>query len=221
MQDRVPLYPGRVKLNPVSGQENTYDMVRADEPTQEGDPLSKATFLKDNTAASFGLGSDAVPDDALALLSRFQSSMCNEYVWSRHEFNVELGDVAGTQLVFGATSKTSTISYSEEIDNDGNLINPQTVTISYNTYTNAAVLVGKYFTADALYYSKEGSVYSQVHPTSSFYGVYIDAQKVTISKPIVGYVNSNDINAYPPEIDDGYLYTALGRIGDILGGQTT
>ena len=130
MQDRVPLYPGRVKLTPVSGQENTYDMVRADEPTQEGDPLSKATFLKDNTAALFGLDANAVPDDALALLSRFQSSMCNEYVCSKHEFNVELGGVAGAQLVFGAASKTSTIYYSDAFDNDGNLINPKTVTIS-------------------------------------------------------------------------------------------
>lgn len=63
MQDRVSLYPGRVKLTPVSGQENTYDMVRADEPTQEGDPLSKATFLKDATAALFGMDENAVPDD--------------------------------------------------------------------------------------------------------------------------------------------------------------
>ena len=69
MKDRVSLYPGRVKLTPVSGQENTYDMVRADEPTQEGDPLSKATFLKDDTAALFGLGTDAVPDDLFKLLS--------------------------------------------------------------------------------------------------------------------------------------------------------
>lgn len=68
MQDRVPLYPGRVKLTPVSGQENTYDMVRADEPTQEGDPLSKATFLKDATAALFGLGANAVPDDVFRTL---------------------------------------------------------------------------------------------------------------------------------------------------------
>lgn len=68
MKDRVPLYPGRVKLTPVSGQNNTYDMVRADAPTQEGTPLSKATFLKDSTAAMFGLGADALPDDILVLL---------------------------------------------------------------------------------------------------------------------------------------------------------
>lgn len=40
-QDRVPTYPGRVVLNPVNGQANTYDMVRADAPIQEGTPINK------------------------------------------------------------------------------------------------------------------------------------------------------------------------------------
>lgn len=69
MQDRVPLYPGRVKMTPVAGQANTYDMTRADQPTQEGTPINKAALLKDETAAMFGLGSDAVPDDAFRVLS--------------------------------------------------------------------------------------------------------------------------------------------------------
>lgn len=68
MQDRVPLYPGRVKLVPVAGQENVYDMVRADQPTQEGTPLNKASLLTDATAALFGLGTDAVPDQVLAVI---------------------------------------------------------------------------------------------------------------------------------------------------------
>lgn len=42
--DRVPKYPNRVKLSPVAGQANTYDMTRADEPTQEGTPLDKLAF---------------------------------------------------------------------------------------------------------------------------------------------------------------------------------
>lgn len=42
--DRAPKYPGRVVLAPVSGQANTFDMVRADEPTTEGTPLGKALF---------------------------------------------------------------------------------------------------------------------------------------------------------------------------------
>lgn len=52
MQDRVSLYPGRVKLEPVAGQANTYDLTRADQPTQEGTPLSKANLLSDATAAA-------------------------------------------------------------------------------------------------------------------------------------------------------------------------
>lgn len=52
MQDRVSLYPGRVKLEPVAGQANTYDLTRADQPTQEGTPLNKASLLSDATAAA-------------------------------------------------------------------------------------------------------------------------------------------------------------------------
>ena len=43
-KDRVPKYAGRVKLTPVSGQEHTFDMVRADAPTVAGTPIDKATF---------------------------------------------------------------------------------------------------------------------------------------------------------------------------------
>ena len=69
MQDRVSLYPGRVKLTPVAGQENIFDLVRADQPTQEGTPLNKATLLKDATAAILGLPNSAVPDDAFLALA--------------------------------------------------------------------------------------------------------------------------------------------------------
>lgn len=78
MQDRVPLYPGRVKMTPVTGQANTFDMVRADDPTQAGTPLNKATFLKDATAALFGLGTGSVPDDVLAELGKYK-----QYWWRR------------------------------------------------------------------------------------------------------------------------------------------
>ena len=42
--DRVPLYPGRIKLTPVAGAENTYDMERNDEPQVDGTPINKATL---------------------------------------------------------------------------------------------------------------------------------------------------------------------------------
>ena len=76
MQNRVSLYPGRVKLEPVAGQANTYDLTRADQPTQEGTPLNKANLLSDNVAAAIKalLASQTddpeTPNDALAILAQ-------------------------------------------------------------------------------------------------------------------------------------------------------
>ena len=43
-KDRVPIYPGRIKLTPVEGQTDLFDMLRADDPITEGTPLNKAAF---------------------------------------------------------------------------------------------------------------------------------------------------------------------------------
>lgn len=43
-QDRVPRYPGRVTMTPVSGQANTYDLARADDPVVEGTKINAALF---------------------------------------------------------------------------------------------------------------------------------------------------------------------------------
>ena len=69
MQDRVPVNPGRVLITPENGGAAYYaTMTRADNPTQEGTPLNKTTLLKDATAALYGLGVDATPDDVLVKL---------------------------------------------------------------------------------------------------------------------------------------------------------
>lgn len=70
MRNRIPTYPGRVKLTPVTGMTNVYTMVRADEPTDEGTPLNKATLLSDATAEKLRFAADADPtvDDALNFL---------------------------------------------------------------------------------------------------------------------------------------------------------
>lgn len=71
MKDRVPTYPGRVKLTPVSGETDTYDLTRADEPVQEGTPLNKASLLSDAAASFIGLTSDtATPNNAFTKLAQ-------------------------------------------------------------------------------------------------------------------------------------------------------
>ncbi len=70
MQDRVSLYPGRVKLEPVAGQANLYDLTRADQPTQEGTPLNKASLLSDATeTAMFGAAANRTVDEAFSGLA--------------------------------------------------------------------------------------------------------------------------------------------------------
>ena len=120
MQDRIPLYPGRVKMTPVAGQANTYDMVRADDPTQAGTPLNKATFLKDATAALYGLGTGAVPDDVLAELGKYK-----QYWWRRRlpagERYVEVqSDIPNAIALFSPYVETSQVIYSKQLTIDQN-----------------------------------------------------------------------------------------------------
>ena len=43
-KDRVPRYPGRIKLMPVEGQPDMFTMERTDEPIVTGTPINKAAF---------------------------------------------------------------------------------------------------------------------------------------------------------------------------------
>lgn len=43
-KDRIPRKPGEVELTPVAGATNRYKLTRADDPSEEGTPLNKATF---------------------------------------------------------------------------------------------------------------------------------------------------------------------------------
>lgn len=70
MRDRVPRYPGRVTLTPVAGQENTYDMARADDPTEAGTPLNTANLLTAATAnAIFNDSADHTVNETLLELA--------------------------------------------------------------------------------------------------------------------------------------------------------
>nr|DAQ61776.1 MAG TPA: hypothetical protein [Caudoviricetes sp.] len=110
MKDRIPLYPGRVKLTAVDGQPGVYDMVRADEATEQGTPLSKATLLDDDTAESYGLDKDtAVPNDAFKLINKLLVGP-NRYVTVtvKTEGGAPIPDVeiTGITTVSGGIAKT-------------------------------------------------------------------------------------------------------------------
>ena len=66
--DRIPTYPGRVKMTPVAGQENTYDMVRADVPIEPGTPINKALF--DSYAVKINAAVQRIDDKLFEMSNR-------------------------------------------------------------------------------------------------------------------------------------------------------
>lgn len=238
MRDRLPLYPGRVQLTPVSGQPNVYDMVRADQPTQEGDPLNKATFLQDAVAALFGKDGNAVPNDIFQVLSRFQSGLGNEYLWGKsYKVYEELQiDITESSLYNESTNDPIEINYSDSVqvlyDGTVTFVNPTSVTITPGTQAAITALnglVGKYaysprVAGDSSYAQKYGKNFGIVKiqdgTTWSGGNYYATASKPFIliisdsgTETVVGYVNSPDPSAYPPSVSDGYTYTPLGQLG--------
>lgn len=227
MKDRVPVYPGRVKLVPVSGQENVYDMTRADQPTQQGDPLNKATLLKDATAALFGLGTDAVPDDVLALLGRLNSGLGNEYLWEKGSpFASDTIDLKNVDIADPNLGEPIKIAERVSISDDGviSLVNPTEQRMD-GAFRDAvikkpSILHGKYIQLQPSLYSTYKGVICRVTDTAYFYanGRFLapyekSVYTVGINTSLVGYVNSPDSEKYPPDQPDGYVYTKLGQIG--------
>lgn len=225
MKDRVPLYPGRVTLTPVPGQANTYDMARADEPTQEGTPLNKASLLKDQTAALFGLDTTATPNDAFAAIGQY-----NRYWWIRRPatitFEEVLGKAASRVIVgdYASPKVTLNLLYADTIGFDSfgvpYLINPQSLAVSYSTdsVTALGALAGKYIqgnlqsTKNGIYcvapivwkVPSSGGSPKQDHSSGAIpqYRILMTVQEVTSKRTItfgdaVEYVVSDDADAYP------------------------
>lgn len=215
MKDRIPTYPGRVKLTPVSGQTNTYDMVRADEPVQEGTPLNKNTLLRDATAEALGLTADATVDEALGALNTKATNVSNNYMWATYKAEWQTQETATTS-VSTALSSALTFQYSTDIEilQDGTiqLVNPTLVSAQCSTTDDvAAFLPNKYVEIS-------GTICLVHTATKAIIG-----EKVTIEyseldtifvEAFSGYVNSPDENAYPPATSDGFTYKALGKIGE-------
>lgn len=116
MHDRIPLYPGRVKLTPVSGVQDTYDMVRADQPQQEGTPLNKSTLLTDEVAREYGLGDNATPNDIFRATSILFNGLGNQYLWEKRTKEVitdELVDMGDSLTIDGIMAMSLTFYTSD------------------------------------------------------------------------------------------------------------
>lgn len=101
MKNRIPKYPGRIRLTPIQSQPNVFDMVRMDEPIEEGTPINKDTLLKDSTAQLLGLGADAVPDEALVKLRQDTNTSINNL---RDSINASISNLEQNRKVHAVSS---------------------------------------------------------------------------------------------------------------------
>lgn len=201
--------------------------------SQIPDVFSKTETVNAEMLSKYGLGASGTPNDVFGVLSRFNSGLGNEYLWERHKevVNETLTNLATETLVNGSDSSESvTIYYSDEVvisaPNNWSLKNPTTLSVSYNGYTKANVLAGKYYSNwksntstpssgnSAL--RKGSATGTATRDASSGYKVYFPSQFVTaisIGVTPSEYFNSPDPSAYPPAVSDGYVYNSLGQLG--------
>lgn len=218
MNDRISLYPGRVKMTPVAGQANTFDMVRADDPTQEGTPLNKATFLKDATAALYGLGTGAVPDDVFAELGKYK-----QYWWRRriHTVTWEISTTStGNSII---VSSNATVQYADSIhvEFDGTIVldNPKTsVPANYDNRDAFNNAIKNYWAYGNL--EDRSNVWYGGNPVTNW--SHDNANSFTNLKQVIATKTSENIgewefiqatnrNAYPDRGNkDGFDYQYIG-----------
>jgi len=158
VEDRVSTYPGRIKLTPVSGQTNVYDMSRADDPVQEGTPLNKALLdqkayilTEDVVVHVSPSGSDADGDgSSIAPFATIQAALdALPKLLGGHMATISIADgtyeerivvegFSGGKLVVGEPGRTVTVR-------GINVINSNQVTFNVSNVTWAAGFVGTIF----------------------------------------------------------------------------
>ena len=234
MKDRQP-YPGKegmVKLTLTNGQVLEGKLEMADDPLEPGDPLNKATLLKDATAALFGLGTDAVPDNVLSYLGKYAM-----HWWRRRKVSeIVLGSAirleSGDSLPEDTLDKISLVrpssssdivtvnSYSSCTTNDIGeikLSGLEYIYTSYNNYDKGALdaAKGKYFKTTG------GSIIKVDNSATPKRGTRVgDLRHHVWMSPVYPvdvkeyqweYVQSTSRSAYPGSGEkNGYEYVYLG-----------
>lgn len=187
-----------------------------------GTPLNKATFLKDNTAAIYGLGTDAVPDDVFAWLGKY-----NQYWWRRYP--IEKGAGVEKQIAAISTGDGGTyyISYSTNLKTDsaGRLILGNITELGINSSTSQSalsVLTGKFispFHAKGVNaYDLSGYCYGNAKKTTSSEGGTIYRASVgRVSLGVYDFVYSASPADYPDhEVKGEYYYELVGKPFDAM-----
>lgn len=147
MYDRQPKYPGRVRMVPVDGQPNVYDMTMADEPTVAGDAPVTANLLQQQVAAVFGLPASATVNDMFKVLVKSGDL----HVWRRFKegYKPILSPTESTFDGNTATGPSGVTKYSKTVAVvDGTVVLSGDIStiIGPISAEKASEMVGSYFT---------------------------------------------------------------------------
>lgn len=214
MKDRVPRYPGRVKLTPVSGQANTYDMVRADQPTQEGTTLNKDTLLKDTTAASLGLTGDPTVDEAFAKLAKKSEYKVGDIkVTARTDLGDEWFLCNGAGVPSGAAELSAMIPQNEYPFSTFDVLNLRSYDSIYDVFNSADGKI--YVLADQ--YNESNQAHQYVFQISPSDGVLRKLEITSILAASSVFVDNNKIYLFgmPVELKTSALPIVV--YGDFTG----
>lgn len=240
MKDREPTpgKEGRVKIVTDDGTVISGILTMDDDPLDLGTPLNKSTLLKDDTAALSGLGADAVPDDVLRVLGRFNSGLGREYLWAKtqtkqinHYNDTRYTAYDYNSILFSRDTNIwpKNIKYSNQFtvnaDNKFELVGGGTLSVTQNNYSDMPiynVLKGKYVESPS-HYGKGVTIFKyDSNATFTLSGNYVYGvpcnrytnPSVTLETVVLDYLNSPNEDAYPPSVPDGYEYVFMGQLGD-------
>ena len=204
------LYP-QTSINNVQGIQDQY--------------YDKEAIISNNTLTSLGLSESSTPDDVFQLLGRFNNNLGNEYLWGKGTYAENLTAIGRSLILSYSPEYSTTAEYGDSIsfDSEGNafIVNSQTVQVGYaadgvidgQNFIN--LIKGKYVLCNNVLYKFDSGAKFSVSTKLSKY-IYVESGGNTVESKIAtfGYVNSQYDDAYPPSVPDGYVYNALGRLGD-------
>ena len=214
MKDRSVEFPNRYRMVKVEGTDDIFDLVPAPgEISEEGIFINKATLLKDATAGLFGLGADAVPDDAFAYLGQY-----GQHWWKASDASVKAAYYSlGSEVSSGQLQASGNIYYvspSVEVDVDGNII--FTNEVSYNTPSTDTSIAGKFVrlgTSSNVYYGASNATIIRDGTSKAYLTNYqtVTGHKAVVQLSNTVYLRSSNRDAYPDGgIVSGVAYQYLG-----------
>lgn len=216
MQDRIPRYAGRVILTPVEGQLNTYDLVRADDPRQQGTPLNTLNILSNEASATILTLAGVEPENPSEAFIQLSKVL---YPLKKNAVGILSGSYIGTGYSYAAGHSSGGItiygSLTAPLLSLEMTFTPLVIVISKaNRGINTGVAV-----IPSTVSSAGGSLNTTV--TTNNYGINLDWQEYGLDITHTTYKSSSA--ATPPETeynsgmnDSGvtYYYTVIGIVPD-------